>query len=67
MTVAVNFTDGPYTIMPTSVPFSGAVGRIAERFAEYAERNVAHISVIPHPWNEAGIENLAAVVEYLRS
>lgn len=65
-TVAVNFTDGPYAIVPTSTPFSGSTREIADRFAEYAAAGVAHVSVIPHPWNEAGVEQLAAVIACLR-
>ncbi len=66
-TVAVNFTDGDYPIVPTSTPFSGSVEQIADRFAEYASRGVEHISTIPHPWNEDGLDRLAAVIDCLRS
>jgi|GEM_PF-568678 alkanesulfonate monooxygenase SsuD/methylene tetrahydromethanopterin reductase-like flavin-dependent oxidoreductase (luciferase family) len=65
-TVAVNLTDGPYPIVPTSTPFSGSVEQIADRFAEYAANNVGHLSVIPHPWNEAGLDKLAQVLACLR-
>lgn len=66
-TVAVNFTPEPYPIVPTSIPFSGSVEEIADRFAEYAARDVAHVSTIPHPWNEAGLDKLAAVLDCLRA
>ena len=65
-TVAVNFTVGPYTIMPTSVPFAGSNQQIAERFAEYAAEGAGHVSVIPHPWNATGVERLGEIVEELR-
>ena len=66
-TVAVNFSDGPYDIMPTSIPFSGSNQEIADRFAEYAEHNVEHISTIPHPWNERSLDKLADVLSILRT
>ena len=66
-TVAVNFTDEAYPIVPTSTPFSGSIQQIADRFAEYAARGVEHMSTIPHPWNEEGLDQLAAVLEYLRA
>ncbi len=65
-TVAVNFTDGPYAVIPTSVPFAGSIQQIADRFAEYAEHEAEHVSVIPHPWNEQGLDKLAEVIERLR-
>ncbi len=65
-TVAVNFTDGPYGVVPTSTPFSGSVQQIADRFAEYAAHDVAHVSVIPHPWSEPGLDRLAEVIALLR-
>ncbi len=65
-TVAVNFSDGPYGVIPTAVPFAGSVRQIADRFAEYAAHGCAHVSVIPHPWNEAGLERLAEVLAILR-
>lgn len=65
-TVAVNFTDGEYAVMPSAVPFSGSVRQIAERFAEYAAHDAEHVSVIPHPWNEQGLDKLAEVVACLR-
>jgi len=66
-TVAVNFTNEDYPIVPTSTPFSGSVEQIADRFAEYAARDVAHVSTIPHPWNEDGLDKLAAVLDCLRA
>ena len=66
-TVAVNFSDGPYEIMPTSVPFSGSLQEIADRFVEYAGRGVEHISTIPHPWRESSLEKLVRVLEILRA
>lgn len=66
-TVAVNFTDGPYDIVPTSTPFAGSITAIADRFAEYAKEGVTHISVIPHPWSEAGLDQLAEVMARLRA
>lgn len=65
-TVSVNFTDGEYSVMPTAVPFSGSVSQIADRFAEYAAHDAEHVSVIPHPWNEQGLDKLAEVVACLR-
>ena len=65
-TVAVNFTDGPYGIIPTSTPFAGSVAQIADRFAEYAEHGADHVSVVPYPWNEAGLDRLAEVLARLR-
>ena len=65
-TVAVNFTDGPYEVIPTAVPFSGSISQIADRFAEYADQEAEHVSVIPHPWNEEGLDKLAEVMAYLR-
>jgi hypothetical protein len=65
--VAENFTDDPYPIVPTSVPFAGSIDNIAGRFAEYAARDVAHISVIPHPWNEQGLGKLSTVLEWPRA
>lgn len=65
-TVAVNLQDGPYPIVPTAVPFAGSLDQIADRFAEYAAHEVGHVSVIPHPWNEAGLDRLAEVVARLR-
>jgi len=64
--VAVNFTDGPYGILPTSVPFEGSIRQIADRFAEYAEDGAEHLSTIPYPWSEQGLDKLAAVLECLR-
>jgi alkanesulfonate monooxygenase SsuD/methylene tetrahydromethanopterin reductase-like flavin-dependent oxidoreductase (luciferase family) len=66
-TVAVNFTDGPYDIVPTSTPFTGSITAIADRFAEYAKEGVTHVSVIPHPWSEAGLNQLAEVMARLRA
>ena len=66
-TVAVNFTNGEYPIVPTSTPFSGSIEQIADRFAEYAARGVEHMSTIPHPWNEDGLDRLAAVIDCLRA
>jgi alkanesulfonate monooxygenase SsuD/methylene tetrahydromethanopterin reductase-like flavin-dependent oxidoreductase (luciferase family) len=66
-TVAVNLTAGPYTIMPTSVPFAGSDRQIADRFAEYAQAGAGHVSVIPQPWNTAGLARLGRVVELLRA
>lgn len=66
-TVAVNFTDGPYSIMPTSTPFSGSIQQIADRFAEYAAHDAAHVSVIAHPWSEKGLDHLAEVLACLRA
>lgn len=65
-TVAVNFTDGPYGVVPTAVPFAGSPRQIADRCAEYAEAGCSHLSVAPHPWNEAGLDRLAEVVALLR-
>ena len=39
---------------------------IADRFAEYANEGVTHISGIPHPWSEAGLDQLADVMVRLR-
>jgi alkanesulfonate monooxygenase SsuD/methylene tetrahydromethanopterin reductase-like flavin-dependent oxidoreductase (luciferase family) len=66
-TVAVNFTSDPYPIVPTSTPFSGTIKQLADRFAEYASRGVEHVSTVPHPWNEDGLDRLAAVIEHLRA
>jgi alkanesulfonate monooxygenase SsuD/methylene tetrahydromethanopterin reductase-like flavin-dependent oxidoreductase (luciferase family) len=66
-TVAVNFTQEPYAIVPTSTPFSGSVSAIAERFFEYAEAGVEHISVIPQPWNETGLDGLGEVLKRVTS
>lgn len=66
-TVAVNFSDGPYEVMPTAVPFAGSLQHIADRFAEYAEAGAEHVSVIPHPWNSAGLERLGEVLRLLRA
>ena len=66
-TVAINFSDGPYEIMPTSVPFSGSAQQIADRFAEYAARDVRHISTIPHPWNEESLDKLGEILGILRT
>ena len=66
-TVAVNFTDGPYGVVPTAVPFAGSPRQIADRCAEYAEAGCAHLSVAPHPWNEVGIDRLAEVIALLRA
>ena len=41
--VAENFTDDPYPIVLMSAPFTGLIDSIADRFAEYASRDVAHI------------------------
>jgi len=65
-TVSVNFTDGDYAVMPTAVPFSGSIAQIADRFAEYAAHDAEHVSVIPHPWNEEGLDKLAEVLTRLR-
>lgn len=65
-TVSVNFTDGDYAVMPTAVPFSGSITQIADRFAEYAAHGAEHLSVIPHPWNEQGLDKLAEVLACLR-
>jgi hypothetical protein len=48
------------------VPFSGSIQQIADRFAEYAAHEAEHVSVIPHPWNEEGVDKLAEVIAYLR-
>lgn len=66
-TVAVNFSDGPYEVMPTAVPFAGSLQHIADRFAEYAEAGAEHVSVIPHPWTPAGLERLGEVLRLLRA
>jgi alkanesulfonate monooxygenase SsuD/methylene tetrahydromethanopterin reductase-like flavin-dependent oxidoreductase (luciferase family) len=66
-TVAINFTDGPYGVVPTAVPFAGSPRQIADRCAEYAEAGCTHLSVAPHPWNEAGLDRLAEVVALLRA
>lgn len=66
-TVAVNFTDGPYGVLPTSVPFAGSIRQIADRFAAYAEDGASHLSTIPYPWDQHGLDRLAAVVECLRA
>ena len=65
-TVSVNFSDGPYGLIPTAVPFAGSATQIADRFAEYAEHGAEHVSVIPYPWNVASLERLAEVVALLR-
>ncbi len=65
-TVAVNFTHGPYGIMPTSTPFSGSIQQIADRFAEYAAHGAEHVSVVPYPWNASGLDQLAQVIGCLR-
>lgn len=66
-TVAVNLGDGPYGVVPTAVPFAGSPRQIADRCAEYAEAGCSHLSVIPHPWNEAGLDALADVLTLLRT
>ena len=66
-TVAVNFSNGGYDIMPTSVPFEGSTQQIADRFAEYAEKGVEHVSTIPHPWNENSLDRMGEVLNLLRS
>ncbi len=66
-TVAINFTDGPYGIVPTAVPFAGSLRQIADRCAEYAEAGCTHLSVAPHPWNEAGVDCLSEVISLLRT
>lgn len=66
-TVAINFIDGPYGVVPTAVPFAGSPRQIADRCAEYAEAGCTHLSVAPHPWNEAGLDRLAEVVALLRA
>jgi len=65
-TVAVNFTDGPYGIIPTSIPFAGSIRQIADRFAEYAAHDAEHLSVVPYPWNQRGLDKLAEVLAVLR-
>ena len=65
-TVSVNLSDGPFDVMPTAVPFAGSSLQIADRFAEYAAAGAEHMSVIPHPWNEDGLERLGRVLEALR-
>lgn len=66
-TVAVNFTDGPYGVLPTSVAFAGSIRQIADRFAAYAEDGASHLSTIPYPWDQHGLDRLAAVLECLRA
>lgn len=66
-TVSVNFSDGPFGILPTAVPFEGSIRQIADRFAAYAEDGATHMSTIPYPWNEHGIDRLAAVIDSLRA
>jgi hypothetical protein len=53
--------------VPTSTPFTGSITAIADRFAEYAKEGVTHVSVIPHPWSEAGLNQLAEVMARLRA
>lgn len=65
-TVSVNFTAGDYAVMTTAVPFSGSIQQIADRFADYAAHDAEHLSVIPHPWNEEGLDRLADVLACLR-
>ena len=65
-TVSVNFSDGPYGLIPTAVPFAGSLDQIADRFAEYAEHGAEHVSVIPYPWSEASLDLLAEVIARLR-
>ncbi len=65
-TVAVDFTSGPFRPMPSAVPFRGSLQEIADRFAEYAEAGAEHVSVIPHPWHEEGLDRLGEVVDLLR-
>lgn len=65
-TVAVNFTAEPYAVVPTSTPFAGSIEQIADRFAEYAAHGAEHISVIPQPWSEAGLDRLGEVLARLR-
>jgi alkanesulfonate monooxygenase SsuD/methylene tetrahydromethanopterin reductase-like flavin-dependent oxidoreductase (luciferase family) len=65
-TVSVNLSNGPFDVMPTAVPFSGSIYQIADRFAEYAAAGAEHLSVIPHPWDESGLERLGLVLEVLR-
>ena len=65
-TVAVNFTNEPYAIVPTSTPFEGSIQQIADRFAEYAAHGAEHISVIPQPWSAEGLAQLGEVIACLR-
>ena len=65
-TVAVNFSDGPYGVIPTAVPFAGSAQQIAARFAEYADAGCTQVSVVPHPWNEHGLDRLAEILTLLR-
>ncbi|MBM4227231.1 MAG: LLM class flavin-dependent oxidoreductase [Gammaproteobacteria bacterium] len=66
-TVAVDFTAGPFGPMPSAVPFRGSLSEIAARFAEYADAGAEHVSVIPHPWNEDGLDRLGEVLALLRA
>lgn len=65
-TVAVNFTDQPYALVPTSKPFEGSVQQVADRFAEYAAHGAEHVSVIPQPWSADGLDKLGEVLACLR-
>ena len=65
VTVGVNLRGGEFSI-PGANPIHGSVLQIAERFAEFADEGVEHVSLMLDPWTAAGVENFGSVIEALR-
>jgi alkanesulfonate monooxygenase SsuD/methylene tetrahydromethanopterin reductase-like flavin-dependent oxidoreductase (luciferase family) len=65
-TIGVNLSATPYPV-PGALPFSGSAAAVAARFAEYAELDVEHVSIMLHPWTRAGVERFAEVIHLLRA
>ena len=64
-TIGVNLTEGDYPV-PGSAPLAGGTRAIADDIMALAAAGADHVSIMPHPWTAAGIEQFGEVIALLR-
>lgn len=64
-TIGVNLTASPYPV-PGARPLAGDISAIAAGLHAFGAAGVEHVSIMPHPWNEAGVERFGEVLAVLR-
>ena len=63
-TIGVNLTDGDYPV-PGATPLAGGAEAIADDIRALARAGADHVSIMPHPWTAAGIEQFGEIIERL--
>lgn len=63
--VGVSLAREPYPI-PGAIPLTGSPAELAERFGEFANVGIDHVTLMLHPWTYAGIEAFGRVIEQMR-